>query len=164
MAERTRRWANYSSLEKPEGVGVLDGFAITTEAYWRHLEEQNLRGKLEDVLSNLGSNNLEQLAEAGYAARTHILQTQLPDDMCEDILDAYHELVTRLKHEPEMAVRSSASAEEFLTKCPSARLPRRFSMSAAKTACFVPSINASLLSLPIAPSAIARFTDIRSSK
>ncbi len=98
---------------KPEGVGVLDGFAITTEAYWRHLEEQNLRGKLEDVLSNLDSNNLEQLAEAGYAARTHILQTQLPDDMCEDILDAYHELVTRLKHEPEMAVRSSASAEDL---------------------------------------------------
>ncbi|MGA8074536.1 MAG: PEP/pyruvate-binding domain-containing protein [Candidatus Acidiferrales bacterium] len=98
---------------KPEGVGVLDGFAITTEAYWRHLEEQNLRGKLEDVLSNLDPNNLEQLAEAGYAARTHILQTQLPDDMCEDILDAYHELVTRLKHEPEMAVRSSASAEDL---------------------------------------------------
>jgi len=97
---------------KPEGVGVLDGFAITTEAYWRHLEEQNLRGKLEDVLSNLDPDNLAQLAEAGYAARTHILQTQLPDDMCEDILDAYHELVTRLKHEPEMAVRSSASAED----------------------------------------------------
>jgi pyruvate, water dikinase len=99
---------------KPQGVGVLDGFAITTEAYWRHLEEQNLREKLEDVLSNLDPNNLEQLAEAGYAARTHILQTQLPDDMCEDVLDAYHELVTRLKHEPEMAVRSSASAEDPL--------------------------------------------------
>jgi pyruvate, water dikinase len=98
---------------KSEGVGVLDGFAITTEAYWRHLEEQNLRGKLEDVLSNLAPDNLAQLAEAGYAARTHILQTQLPDDMCEDILDAYHELVTRLKHEPEMAVRSSASAEDL---------------------------------------------------
>ena len=97
---------------KPEGVGVLDGFAITTEAYWRHLEEQNLRGKLEDVLSNLDPDDLVQLAEAGYAARTHILQTQLPDEICEDILDAYHELVTRLKHEPEMAVRSSASAAD----------------------------------------------------
>ena len=28
---------------KPEGVGVLDGFAITTDAYWRLLEEQDLR-------------------------------------------------------------------------------------------------------------------------
>ena len=38
---------------KPKGVGVLDGFAITTDAYWRLLEEQNLRAKLENVFANL---------------------------------------------------------------------------------------------------------------
>ena len=29
---------------KPKGVGVLDGFAVTTDAYWRLLEEKGLRG------------------------------------------------------------------------------------------------------------------------
>ena len=28
---------------KLKGVGVLDGFAVTTDAYWRLLEEQGLR-------------------------------------------------------------------------------------------------------------------------
>ena len=31
---------------KPQGVGVLDGFAVTTDAYWRLLEEKGLRGKI----------------------------------------------------------------------------------------------------------------------
>jgi pyruvate,water dikinase len=35
----------FSAL-KPKGVGVLDGFALTTDAYWRLLEEQGLRAKL----------------------------------------------------------------------------------------------------------------------
>jgi pyruvate,water dikinase len=98
---------------KPKGVGALDGFAITTDAYWRLLDEQNLRGKLEDVFSNLNPQNLDEVAAAGYGARTQILQTPLPDDLGRSILDAYHDLVARLKHEPEMAVRSSASAVDL---------------------------------------------------
>ena len=44
---------------KPKGVGVLDGFAITTDAYWRLLEEQGLRGQLEKIFLGLDSENLE---------------------------------------------------------------------------------------------------------
>ena len=50
---------------KPKGVGVLDGFAITTDSYWRLLEEQGLRQKLEALFSKLDPENLEQLAAKG---------------------------------------------------------------------------------------------------
>lgn len=63
---------------KPQGVGVLDGFALTTDAYWRLLEEQNLGRELETLFTNFDAESLQQLAERGHATRTRILQTPFP--------------------------------------------------------------------------------------
>ncbi|MGB9464295.1 MAG: phosphoenolpyruvate synthase [Candidatus Acidiferrum sp.] len=96
-----------------KGVGVLDGFAITTNAYWRLLQEQGLRTKLEALFTKLDAENLEQLAQSGHAARTMILETPLPIDLCSEVVDSYRELIERLGSEPELAVRSSATAEDL---------------------------------------------------
>lgn len=98
---------------KPKGVGVLDGFAITTDAYWRLLQEQGLREKLQEIFSRINPEDLDQLAAAGHAARTRILETPLPEELKEAILAAYRDLIARLGREPELAVRSSASAEDL---------------------------------------------------
>jgi len=98
---------------KPKGVGVLDGFAVTTEAYWRLLEERGLHGRLELIFAGLDPENLEQLAAAGHAARTSILETSLPDDIRLSVSSAYKDLMKRIGREAEMAVRSSASAEDL---------------------------------------------------
>jgi pyruvate, water dikinase len=98
---------------KPHGVGVLDGFALTTDAYWRLLEEQGLRSKLENIFSGLDAENLEQLAASGHEARTKILQTALPQDLRSAILASYSNLLNRIGRDVEMAVRSSASAEDL---------------------------------------------------
>jgi pyruvate, water dikinase len=97
----------------PKGVGVLDGFAITTNAYWRLLQELGLGSKLETLFTKLDAENLEQLAASGHAARTLILETPLPVDLCSDVVISYRELSKRLGSEPELAVRSSASAEDL---------------------------------------------------
>ena len=102
----------FSAL-KPKGVGVLDGFAITTDAYWRLLEEQELRAKLEKIFSKLDPENLEQLAAKGHEARAQILQTSLPDVLQSAIRESFRALVTRMGRETELAVRSSASAEDL---------------------------------------------------
>jgi pyruvate,water dikinase len=98
---------------KPKGVGVLDGFAVTTDAYWLLLAQAGLRAKLESIFANLDPENLEQLAAAGHQARAQILQTPLPAELRSAVLTAYRELCKRLGREPEMAVRSSASAEDL---------------------------------------------------
>ncbi len=97
----------------PQGVGVLDGFALTTDAYWHLLEQQNLRGELETLFNNFDAEDLQELASRGHAARTKILQTPFPEDVRRAILDGYRGLVARLGKEPELAVRSSASAEDL---------------------------------------------------
>jgi len=102
----------FSAL-KPVGVGVLDGFAVTTEAYWLLLQEAGLQRKLAAIFSKLDPENLENLAASGHAARTEILETSLPDALRSAILSAYGNLVERSGREQEMAVRSSASAEDL---------------------------------------------------
>ncbi len=94
-------------------MGVLDGFAITTDGYWRLLEEQGLRGKLEEIFSNLDPENLEQLAAKGHEARGKILETALPEDLQSAVRESYRALAGRLGREAELAVRSSASAEDL---------------------------------------------------
>ena len=102
----------FSTL-KTKGIGVLDGFAVTTEAYWRLLEQQNLRAKLERIFAKLDPEDLEQLAAKGHEARTTILQTPLPDVLQSAIRESYRALVARIGRETELAVRSSASAEDL---------------------------------------------------
>ncbi len=98
---------------KPQGVGVLDGFATTADAYWRLLDEQDLRRRLGEILTGYDPENLEQLAERGHAARAAVLETPLPSELRESTLDAYRRLIQRLGREPELAVRSSATAEDL---------------------------------------------------
>ena len=97
----------------PKGVGVLDGFATTTDAYWRLLDEQGLRSKLEQIFSGLDPENLTDLAAKGHESRTRILETPLPEALRSAVLQSYRALIARLGCEPAMAVRSSASAEDL---------------------------------------------------
>jgi pyruvate, water dikinase len=98
---------------KPLGVGALDGFAITTAAYWRMLDAADLRAKLEATFAKLNPEDLNQLATAGHTARALILGTSLPADLRSEIVEAYRALIKRLGGEAELAVRSSASAEDL---------------------------------------------------
>ena len=63
---------------KPQGIGVLDGFAVTSGAYWRLLDEAGLRAKLEALFEKFDPENMEQLAERGHAARAAILSNCPP--------------------------------------------------------------------------------------
>ena len=98
---------------RPQGVGVLDGFAITADAYRRLLGEGGLEDKLRSILSDFDPENVSELADRGHAARAAVLETPLPDDLCVAIVEAYERLCERLGYEPEMAVRSSATAEDL---------------------------------------------------
>jgi pyruvate, water dikinase len=97
----------------PKGVGVLDGFATTADAYQRLLEVDDLKGRLAALLTDLNCDDLDALAQAGAAARTAVLDTPLPDEVRRDILAAADRLFQRLGREPELAVRSSATAEDL---------------------------------------------------
>jgi pyruvate,water dikinase len=98
---------------KPIGVGVIDGFATTAEAYRRLMAEGDLDGKLRAILSGFDPEDVGELARRGHAARQAVLETRLPDEVRAAILAAYDRLCARMEREPEMAVRSSATAEDL---------------------------------------------------
>jgi pyruvate,water dikinase len=98
---------------RPEGIGVLDGFATTADAYRALLAERNLEYELRTLLSDFDSEDVNELSTRGHAARVAVLDTPLPKELREAITGAYDKLCERLGREPELAVRSSATAEDL---------------------------------------------------
>ena len=98
---------------RPLGVGVLDGFATTADAYRSLLAEDHLEYKLRSLLSDFDYEDVNELAVRGHAARAAVLETPLPAVMCDAVAAAYERLCARLGREPELAVRSSATAEDL---------------------------------------------------
>ena len=113
-----RRWQNASLGElfralSPKGVGVLDGFATTADAYWSLLESSGLEARLRTIFTPFDAENLVELARRGAEARAAVFETPIPPDLRGAILQAYERLCNRLGREPELAVRSSATAEDL---------------------------------------------------
>jgi pyruvate, water dikinase len=95
------------------GVRSVDGFATTSEAYRLLLVTDNLRSRLRELLAGLDHNDIRALNEAGRQARALMLDTPLPLAVHEAIIDGYRRLCQRLGRTPEVAVRSSATAEDL---------------------------------------------------
>jgi pyruvate,water dikinase len=98
---------------RARGVNALDGFATTTEAYRRLLGADDLEARLRKIFTGLDPGDVEQLSQVGHAARGAVLETPLPADVRLAILRAYERLCERVGREPELAVRSSATAEDL---------------------------------------------------
>jgi pyruvate, water dikinase len=95
------------------GVSVPPGFATTSQAFWRFIEANELKGAISTALVDLQAGRTP-LAEAGATIRRAILRGEWPDDTAVAIGTAYQELCRRLeKAEVEVAVRSSATAEDL---------------------------------------------------
>jgi len=98
---------------KPQGVGVIDGFATTADAYRALLAQGQLEYELRSLLSDFDSEDVEELRRRGHAARVAVLDMPLPKELRNAIINAHERLCNRLGHEPELAVRSSATAEDL---------------------------------------------------
>ncbi|SFT08523.1 phosphoenolpyruvate synthase [Zhouia amylolytica] len=101
----------YNELSE-EGVNVPNGFATTAAAYWNFLSENKINKKLEITLKELDRINYSNLSEIGAKARQLILNGQFSNQFKNDIIKAYHD-ITDNKQAIEMAVRSSATAEDL---------------------------------------------------
>ncbi|HEU4715096.1 MAG TPA: phosphoenolpyruvate synthase [Pyrinomonadaceae bacterium] len=96
-----------------KGVGVLDGFATTADAYRALLAEGELEYELRSLVSDFDHEDVEELKRRGHAARVAILDMPLPKELRDAVIGAYEQLCQRLGYEPELAVRSSATAEDL---------------------------------------------------
>ncbi len=95
------------------GVRVPNGFATTADGYRRFLEANDLAGPIETRLRDLDIRDVDRLAQAGAAIRALILEAELPDDLLDEIAAAYEELGAQCRGDADVAVRSSATAEDL---------------------------------------------------
>lgn len=99
----------------PLGVRVPNGFAVTAEAYRYFLRVHQLEEVIRRELAGLDTHRLEELAERGRRIREAILSRPLPSELAEEITAAYRALCQEAGAEIEVAVRSSATAEDLPT-------------------------------------------------
>ena len=95
------------------GVRVPNGFATTAAAYWEFLREAKLDRAIDDILAGLDTRNLEDLRTRGQKVRQAILAATLPVALERAIIDAYDRLGAQLSGPLDVAVRSSATAEDL---------------------------------------------------
>lgn len=100
----------------PLGVRVPEGFATTSEAYWYFLEHNGLKEAIAQELEGLDVENPTALQRASRRLRNLILKGEYPQDLREEILEAYRRLSEEAgEEEIPVAVRSSATAEDLPT-------------------------------------------------
>ncbi|HET9527752.1 MAG TPA: phosphoenolpyruvate synthase [Pyrinomonadaceae bacterium] len=97
----------------PRGVRAVDGFSTTREAYRLLLEAEGLGERLRELMNGLEYQDLKALNKAGREARALMLDTPLPRPVHDAIVDAYRRLCDRTRSSCEVAVRSSATAEDL---------------------------------------------------
>ncbi len=104
----------YSELTA-KGVKVPDGFAITADGYRHVLTSGGILDEMKSAMKGLDRNNVADLATRGKRARDLILGAGIPDDLWAEAKAAYDMLCDEYGPDADVAVRSSATAEDLPT-------------------------------------------------
>ena len=96
-----------------KGVKVPNGFAITAEAYRYFLRETGVDRQIQQILDGLDTSDLESLRVRASQVRHAILAVEFPEDLEHEIAQAYEDLRAGDVEPVDVAVRSSATAEDL---------------------------------------------------
>jgi pyruvate,water dikinase len=97
---------------KGTNARVPDGFAITADAYRLLVAENNLEGQLRSALAIVGDDQKRLTKQAAFC-RELIRGADWPEDLLNQVLDAYEQLEGRCPDGCGFVVRSSATAEDL---------------------------------------------------
>ena len=98
---------------RDSGVKVPNGFAVTADGYRHFLKCTGLDRSIAEILAGLDTRELDNLPLRGRRLREAVLAAQLPSDLEAEIIAAYVELGGVGCKGLDVAVRSSATAEDL---------------------------------------------------
>lgn len=96
-----------------KGVNIPNGFALTAESYRKFLREAGVEQKIRDTLKDLDTTNMSNLQQKGHEVRDIIRKADFPEELNEEIRNAYENLCKQYGEDTDVAVRSSATAEDL---------------------------------------------------
>lgn len=99
----------------PQGIQIPNGFAVTAQAYRNVIKAGGILEALKKTMAGLDKTNINELARRGKIARDLILGAGIPDNLWAKIQTAYDHLCQEYGADTDVAVRSSATAEDLPT-------------------------------------------------
>ncbi len=97
----------------PKGVKIPNGFTVTAHAYRYFIENAGIKKGLKEIFSKLDVKDVNDLAERGKKARQLLLDSEFPKELNDAILEGYKHLCIQYGKNTDVAVRSSATAEDL---------------------------------------------------
>jgi pyruvate,water dikinase len=101
----------FSQLSK-KGINIPDGFALTTNFYWKFMEANGLDKVLKGFFKEFNPKSIKSIQETGRKCREAISKGKFPDSLKREILKAYLKLSQKYGANPDVAVRTSGVAED----------------------------------------------------
>jgi pyruvate, water dikinase len=95
------------------GVSIPNGFAVSASAYNYFIDTSGLKEKIANELRGLDTGDVTDLARRGENVRSLILSAELPKDLADAVRGAYATLSEEYGGNTDVAVRSSATAEDL---------------------------------------------------
>lgn len=114
LAEAGGKGANLGEMYQ-NGFPIPNGFVVTSGAYVKHLEANNLVKIITEILGKLDVDDNDALMAASEEIKNMIIKGTIPNDVVNDILRSYKELNEMTGRQCYVAVRSSATAEDLPT-------------------------------------------------
>jgi pyruvate, water dikinase len=96
-----------------KGIKVPNGFVLNAHAYWLLLNDNQVKGQLESYLDSLNRDSYANLQEVGQRCRELMISLPFPEVVKDEVLKAYHQLQAQYNGTIQLAVRSSATAEDL---------------------------------------------------
>ncbi|QSV46044.1 phosphoenolpyruvate synthase [Geobacter benzoatilyticus] len=100
---------------RPLGVKIPNGFAVTAEAYWHLIRSAGVLDDMKRTLAKLHKEDVDDLAFRGHRLRELVYGAPLPAELAAEIAEAYRGLCAEYGENCDVAVRSSATAEDLPT-------------------------------------------------
>ncbi|NES05612.1 MAG: phosphoenolpyruvate synthase [Okeania sp. SIO2F4] len=97
----------------PKGINIPNGFATTAYAYRYFIKTAGLETKLRQLFADLDVEDINNLQQRGKKARSLIMNTPFPAELERAITISYETLCYLYDRDTDVAVRSSATAEDL---------------------------------------------------
>ena len=100
-------------LSKKLNFKIANGFAITTKVYQEFVESNNIEKLVEETLEKLDTSNIDELNKQSDYLKNLIIKSKLSSENLKEIKENYEILKQFYIEDIQLAVRSSAIAEDL---------------------------------------------------